>query len=44
MTEHEIIPLFSVPIYKRKFDIPPLDLNWVDFKDNTRNRMNVYYF
>jgi|694.fasta_scaffold81621_2 hypothetical protein len=39
MTEHEIIPLFSVPIYKRKFDIPPLDLNWVDFKDNTRNQI-----
>jgi uncharacterized protein (TIGR02466 family) len=39
MTEHEIIPLFSVPVYKRHFNIPPLDLSWVDFKGNTRNEI-----
>lgn len=39
MTEHEIVPLFSVPVYRRKFNIPPLDLSWVDFKGNTRNEI-----
>jgi len=35
----KLMPLFSVPVYRRKFNIPPLDLSWVDFKGNTRNEI-----